>query len=178
MRNTLLLFLLITTGCSINADQKVSRDNFEFKTGDDTELFFKNVRQSYYDLEENKAAQFTLLRFSDRVVSDSVPILNLAIVINVIQDEAYLFLEPNQKLEEYQPLSLTWEDPGTGLTGKMSQRSPNREGMFEFAADIYEGLLKNYSFRLNDGTAILSKKAEREAFKVTVSDYYRLTRLL
>ena len=60
MRKLWIAVFSALVGCSVNADKKVSLENFEFKTGDDTELFFKNVRQSYYDLEEKKAANFNL----------------------------------------------------------------------------------------------------------------------
>ncbi|MEM1408742.1 MAG: hypothetical protein AAGG59_18305, partial [Bacteroidota bacterium] len=69
MKKGMVFILIAVFSCHINADKKVTLDNFEFKTGDDTELFFKNVRQSYYDLEENQAAKFNLFRFSDRAVS-------------------------------------------------------------------------------------------------------------
>ncbi|MEM1409077.1 MAG: hypothetical protein AAGG59_19990 [Bacteroidota bacterium] len=173
-----LIFILITVfSCHINADKKVTLDNFEFKTGDDTELFFKNVRQSYYDLEENQAAKFNLFRFSDRAVSDALPILNLAIVINYLQDEAYLFLEPNEILVAYEPLIIGWENTTDGTKGQYKLQAMNREGMLSFSTKIYNSLLANHELVLTDGTAILSSKKQREAFRITMADYFRLTRL-
>ena len=52
------IMFLMQYSCQIDRDKKVNFEDFNFKTGDDTEIFFKNMRQSYYDLEENKAAKF------------------------------------------------------------------------------------------------------------------------
>ncbi|MEO0552975.1 MAG: hypothetical protein AAF149_07240 [Bacteroidota bacterium] len=177
MKKGMILILITVFGCDINADKKVTLDNFEFKTGDDTELFFKNVRQSYYDLEENQAAKFNLFRFSDRVVSDSLPILNLAIVINYLQDEAYLFLEPNEILAAYEPLILSWENDTDGTKGQYMLQAMNRDSMLSFSTKIYNSLMTNHELALTDGTAILSSKKQREAFRITMADYFRLTRL-
>ncbi|MEM6523509.1 MAG: hypothetical protein AAF693_06950 [Bacteroidota bacterium] len=172
-----LIFLLLLFGCNVNSGKKVTLENFEFKTGDDTELFFKNVRQSYYDLEENEAAKFNLFRLSDRVINDTLPILNLAIVINYLQDEAYLFLEPNALLSEHDPLTIQWRNADDGTSGEFILESRNREGMLSYADQLYKGILAGYDFSLSDDQVFLGTKAELEAFRITIADYYRLTRL-
>ncbi len=177
MRKLWIAVFSALVGCSVNADKKVSLENFEFKTGDDTELFFKNVRQSYYDLEENKAANFNLFRFKDRIQSDTLPILYLAIVINFLQDEAYLFLEPNDSLATQDPLVIKWQDPENKTNGFHELGSPNREGMLRFADKLYQGIKANHQFSLPNDLPILATKTEREAFRITMADYYRLTRL-
>ncbi|MEM7110663.1 MAG: hypothetical protein AAF519_20705 [Bacteroidota bacterium] len=177
MRKVAIVMLLNLMGCAVNSDKKVTLENFEFKTGDDTELFFKNVRQSYYDLEENEAAKFNLFRLSDRVINDTVPILNLAIVINYLQDEAYLFLEPNEVLSKYDPLTIQWKNTEEGTSGEFILASRNREGMLSYADKLYKGILAGYDFSLAGGQVFLGTQAELEAFRITVADYYRLTRL-
>ncbi|MEM8569216.1 MAG: hypothetical protein AAGF85_22370, partial [Bacteroidota bacterium] len=164
-----LIFLLLLFGCNVNSGKKVTLENFEFKTGDDTELFFKNVRQSYYDLEENEAAKFNLFRLSDRVINDTLPILNLAIVINYLQDEAYLFLEPNKVLSQYDPLTIKWRNAEDGISGEFILESRNREGMLRFADKMYKGILAGYDFTLSDQQELLSTQSEIDAFRITMA---------
>ncbi len=176
MNRIWILCIVVFFGCQIDKNKTVDREKFTFKTGDDTELFFKNVRQLYYDMEENEAAKFHLFRLKQRVESDSLPTLNLAIVVNYLQDESYIFLEPNEILQQYDPLEINWTD-SAGNSGTYKSGLMTREFMLEMASRIYEGIEQNYTFTLSGGSPILSTIEEREAFRVTMSDYYRLTRV-
>lgn len=177
MRSLLILSLSLLLACQMDRNKKIDRDKFTFKTGDDTELFFKNIRQSYYDLEENKAAGLNVFRIRSRQQIDSLPVLHLAIVINYLQDEAYILLEPNAALQDHIPLTVLWQDPKDGKTGEYKIEVMNRENMLEFSSQLYEGITANYQLSLGSGTPFLANVQHREAFRVTMSDYYRLTRV-
>jgi len=177
-----LVFICFFTGCKLDSDKKIDRNKFTFKTGDDTELFFKNMRQSYYDLEENKAAKFNVFRFEDRLKTDSIPVINLAIVNNYLHDEAYLLVEPNEYLADIDPLKIAFkiEHDSTSKADTVVLEQYNHESMLEFSSQLYEALLKDAKFKVayeDTWPTILSSKEEREAFRITVSDYYRLTRV-
>jgi len=175
----IIVIILLFSGCQIDKDKKVDRNKFTFKTGDDTELFFKNVRQSNYDLEENEAAKFNLFRHEDRIVTNDQPVINLAIVNNYMNDEAYLLIEPNDSLKSFNPLTIEVKNDST--IKKVKLGSVNRESMLEFASQLFEGIQKNAQFFVlskdEERIPILDEKEEREAFRITVSDYYRLTRV-
>lgn len=171
--------LLLFFSCNLDKDTLVDRKKFSFKTGDDTELFFKNVRQSYYDLEENKAAKFNVFRHENRVKEADHPLLNAAIVVNFMNDEAYILLEPNEQLVDLDKLHLFWSaDMDQG--GEIVLNNYNREEMLEFASQVYEAIRMHAKFNIEmDGerVPVLTNEAERKAFRVTLSDYYRLTRV-
>ncbi|UII28007.1 hypothetical protein LVD15_06170 [Fulvivirga maritima] len=173
-----IILVLIITSCNIDSEKGVDLTDFDFKTGDDTEIFFKNVRQSYYDLEENKTANLNIFRFEDRVKESAHPVLNLAIVFNYLQDEATLLIEPlNLTLEDSLEV-ITYQDEQQGDTLTLS--SFNRSAMLTFINDIYQHMLKGNKFKIKTERGyeeLLSTKQEREAFRLTVSDYYRLTRI-
>lgn len=176
------LLILILTACKIDSEKSIDRDKFTFKTGDDTELFFKNMRQSYYDKEVNKAAKFDVFRHEDRVIGDDRPLLNLAIVINYLYDEAYLLVEPNAPLKDEDILKVRWATDQNGKTdeGLIVLETPNRKSMLEFTSQIYEVLQQNARFEVeinNEYVTVLGSDDEREAFRVTVADYYRLIRV-
>ena len=170
------LMLLSVLGCTIDRDKAVDRDKFDFKTGDDTELFFKNVRQSEYALEENEASGFRIFRHRERVQSDSLPLLNLSIVINVLKDEAYLFLEPSKIVSDQETVRIQINPSGEVL----ELTTQNRDTYLEFATRIYEAMQENSEFNIEiDGTwqPILNEEETRDVFRITTSDYYRLTRI-
>jgi hypothetical protein len=164
--------------CNIDRDRAVERDKFEFKTGDDTELFFKNVRQSDYELEENEAAGLRVFRHENIWPGDTIPVIVPAIVMNVLKDEAYILLEPSNGLEDEDPLTVVLTGSGQADTVKLEL--PNRENNLEFATRIYEHLQQGGTFRVGIGgsfTDLLTDSRYRESFRITMSDYYRLTRI-
>ena len=173
-----IIIILFCSSCKIDQDKNVDRQKFKFKTGDDTELFFKNVRQSYYEMEENRQAKFNVFRYAERLKVKDGPMVNPAIVHNYIKDEAYLLIEPNDFLQDQDSLKVKWK----ALTeeGHMVLASFNHEQMLEFASQLYEGIRKNASFEvMKDGQyiSVLDTPEERETFRITMSDYYRLTRI-
>ncbi|MBL3654775.1 hypothetical protein [Fulvivirga sediminis] len=177
MKWIIILLALICSSCKIDSDKGVDLTDFDFKTGDDTEIFFKNVRQSYYDLEENKSAKLNIFRFEDRLKEASHPVLNLAIVFNYLQDEATLLIEPlNITLEG----NLEVIANHNNQTDTLTLDTFNRSAMLIFISDIYQHLIKGAKFQIKTASGYedtLVSKQEREAFRLTVSDYYRLTRI-
>lgn len=65
-----------------------------FRMEDSDRLYFLNVRASYYDRENRTDAVMALFRHGKRLISDSIPSLDLLIIFNSRKDEAYLYLEP------------------------------------------------------------------------------------
>ncbi|MTI41138.1 hypothetical protein [Fulvivirga lutimaris] len=179
MKRIAFLLFLIITGCKIDDDKTIDRDKLTFKIGTDTQLFFKNVRQSYYDLEENKAAKFNVFRFSDRSKNPEERVLNLAIVVNYLQDEAYLLIEPSEAIGN-ENIELRAQHPNNGDVKGAILNEMNREAMLNFCTDVYELLVQGYQFEIKVGEEwrpVLDNHEAKEAFRITVSDYYRLTRV-
>jgi hypothetical protein len=173
-----LLFAIVLFSCSIDKDRKVEREKFTFKTGDDTLLFFKNVRQSDYDLEENDAAKLRIFRHEDRPEADSVLYLCPAIVISILRDEAYLLLEPSETLKDVDAIKVLLESIEAVDTIRLT--TMNRDDNIEFATRIYEHLQGGGKFKINvdDSWApFMVDEGIRESFRITMSDYYRLTRI-
>lgn len=180
MKKMLFLIILLTEySCQIDRDKKANIEDFNFKTGDDTEIFFKNMRQSYYHLEENKAAKFNVFRHEDRVTEADYPLLNLAIVINYMQDEAYLLLEPNDVLQDEEQMKVFWSGE-LNTSGEITLENYNRQEILEFTSRIYEALKKKADLYIEiekNKVPVLKNENERETFRITVSDFYRLTRI-
>jgi len=179
--NLLFSFILfITFSCKIDQNKEVDRSKFTFKTGDDTELFFKNVRQLYYEVEEFPNAKLNIYRLRARSLDQSRPVLNLAIAMNWLKDEAYILPEPNDYLREMDPIIIYWASTTNTDKGKIILKYSTKEANLEFAADIFDGIRNNYTFQLERNKSkidFLTTQRDREAIRITISDYFRLTRV-
>ena len=76
----MLLILIFILSCNPDKQTKVDPNEITFATDDASVLFFKNVRQLYYEMEEMEAAKLKIFRHKKRDQSQDEPIINLAIV--------------------------------------------------------------------------------------------------
>ena len=174
------LMIVVLTACNPDKKKKVDQTTISFTTNDASKLFFKNVRQSYYDLEEMEAAKMEIYRLKKRSESQERPVINIAIVNNWRYDEAYLVLEPNGRLN-LAALKITWKNSETGESGSISFENGNKESIVHFADQIYDHIQDGSQFTaiINDGEeSILELAEDREAFRITMVDYYRLVQRL
>lgn len=70
-----------------------SGEDDTFRMTDSDRLYFLNVRAIYYDRENRTDAGMALFRHGKREISESIPALDLLIILNSRKDEAYLYLE-------------------------------------------------------------------------------------
>ncbi len=180
MRNLTLLFLVISLcSCQINQDKKVESFS-DFKTDESTKLYFKNVRRSYYDVTELETAKLETYRFKKRVQDDLEPIINLAIVNNWRFDEAYVLLEPNGKfIGGMDDIQVRWYDNSEELTAKFE--NTNKESHLAFADIIYNNVISEKEMEVwngNEWLKFLTTSKAKEAFRISMYDYYRLVNRL
>lgn len=180
MNSKHLVFLLISVtvlACNPDKKTKVDQGEITFSTDDSSELFFKNVRQIYYELEIMEAAKLRIFRHKQRDQSPNQPVINLAIVDNWRFDEAYVLLEPNAMLSGQSELIVKWEND-TG-DGEVRYSRGNKSDQVAFADKIYDCIQQGCRFGIQiDDTWIpfLDSDKSREAFRVTMFDYYRLVK--
>lgn len=174
----LTLFNALLLACKPNNDGTLNLEKPSFKTYDDTELFFKNVRQVYYDLENQENTKLKLYRLKKRIKNAKThPVLNLTLVHNWRYDEAYLLLEPNAFFENPRQITLHWENPKDKTKGTLQLNAGSKEAMLVFAYQIYQKILldcKLLVIQADKQTPFLEDKQEREAFRISVADYLRL----
>lgn len=176
-RSLLLFFALLPLLASCNPDKQksVSGTEISFATRDDTELFFKNVRQIFYEREVMDAAKLEIYRMKGRSLSADYPLLDVAIVINWREDEAYLNLQPQEFLQNEDPLHLLVGNSLNFQAHILSYRS--KEDYRAFAQVVYEAILDKKPLWVkvkNDTLPYLDKEPDREIFRKTLVDYYRL----
>lgn len=176
-RFSFLLVSIVLLGCNPDKQTKVDQDEITFATDDASRLFFKNVRQLYYELEVMEAAKLRIYRHKQQDQSQEQPIINLAIVDNWRYDEAYLLLEPNAQLTDQSELIVQWEN--NEGSGEISYRQGNKSDQIAFADQIYDRIQQGCTFSIQVEVAwksFLTSEKSREAFRVTMFDYYRLVK--
>lgn len=174
-----LLIILLLTGCKIDHDKKVDRSKFQFEIGDDSELFFRNVRQIYYD-RSSPDGKWQAYRLSNRYPGEERPVILPVIVINWLMDEAYLLIDTNELLSEEEHLEVIISDSSTAKSDTIILNQRGRERMLEFGSQLYEAIQANQKIEVKSKgkfLLILNEDIDRETFRITMSDYYRLTRL-
>ena len=181
----ILLFLLglgSLAACNLDKNTSIDDKKAKFTTSDASELFFKNVRQIYYDQEEMVAAKMNVFRLGDRSQADDYPVINLAIASNWRYDEAYLLVEPNAYLEGLDSIRVTWKNPTNQQTGSYRWAPGNKEAQFAFASQLYRSIQQGYQLYVTNSRGeqekLLDRYDDREAFRKTMFDYYRLVDLL
>jgi hypothetical protein len=174
-----ILIILSLTGCKIDHDKKVDRAKFQYEIGDDSELFFRNVRQIYYD-RSSPDGTWQAYRLSDRYRGTERPVILPVIVINWLKDEAYLLIDTNEILSEEDYLEVITTDPANSKSDTLTLNQRGRDRMLEFGSKLYEAIQSNQKMVVKskgEFLPVLNEDIDRETFRVTMSDYYRLTRV-
>ncbi len=170
------------TACNLNKDTQVDEATAKFTTSDASELFFKNVRQVRYDLQEVPDAKINIFRIGERSQAEDYPVLNLAIAINWRHDEAYLLTEPNTYLQSMDTIRVHWQDSVNQQRGRYLWTGGDKEAHFTFASQIYRSIQQGHQLSVTNPKGepedFLREYNDREAFRKTVFDYYRLVDLL
>lgn len=172
--------LLIFAGCS-NPKKPSLPDprQAKFNTSDDSELYFLNLRQIYYTLEDQKDTKLKIYRFKQRNLNPDKPTLNLAIVHNWRFDEAYILLEANGFFKDIDNLQVYWQKGQQ--QGKYTFSKGDKKAHFRFTTELYRSILTQqqlFILHQNKKIPVLEQQNEREQFRKTMNDYYRLVGLL
>ena len=177
-----LIAAVVLAACNLDKNTQIDDKKAKFTTSDASELFFKNVRQIYYDQEEMAAAKLNLFRLGERSQADDYPVINLAIASNWRYDEAYLLVEPNAYLEALDSIRVTWKAPESQQEGTYRWAQGNKEAQFTFASQLYRSVQQGHQLYVTnlrgEQERLLDRYDDREAFRKTMFDYYRLVDLL
>jgi len=182
MKNPFRLFLVLfgfgfIASCQLDRNKKVDRQKFQFKVGADANLFFRNVRQIYYD-RESPDGNWQAYRLSERTKEVRGHGITAVIVIHWLKDEAYLLIEPTGQLADEEIISVVARNSKTDLQDTLRLKERGRERMLEFGSKIYEATQNESQLSVllkGKYVPLFENDIDREAFRITLSDYYRLT---
>ena len=174
-----LIFIFFS--CNPDKKKRVSPTDVENSTTDNSVLFFKNVRSLDYDKKDEPKLKREIYIHEDASKDTLKPVLNLTIVYLWNKDKAYIITDPNQYIEDFfnetknDTLKIRWKNPKTKAQGTLFYIAGHVDTQYEFATRIYNSILDEYEFyMLPNETPILNTHQERETFRITMMDYYRL----
>lgn len=143
-----------------------------FHMTDSNRLYFQNVRSIYYDREVRRDAGMVLFRHRKRFRSDSLPTLDLVIVLNPGKDDAYIYFE--LKNADW-PIQIRTSLAGTESTFDFA--NGNNQDHFDLFTKLIQPIESNAEFELVLGEktfSIWSAEEEKESLKTVTEDYLRI----
>ena len=172
--NAIVLTLLLANSCILKQDQKVKFEEIDFKTTDDTELFFKNIRQSDYNLEDRTQAKIKMFRLK-KFSHDSLSVeLQPAIIHHWVSDKAYIWLEPggiSKTLDKPMKVRVVNGD-GTEVSVMFDGSSPQNH--IKVAIAIFDASLTESSIYVGSKEILPVTHQNRRNFQLVMNDYFRL----
>lgn len=172
----------LLSACESQHDKSQDNKEADFSTSDASELFFNNVRAIYYDLESQENTKLRIYRIKTRAKDEDHPIVNLALVNNWRYDEAYLLIELGGLIKQKKEVEIQWQSPNSDKAGTyVFNVKGNKSAHLKFAGELYESIRQDHQLHhkhRGESLPILHSARERQAFKTSIEDYYRLIGVL
>ena len=171
----MLVLAGVTCSCHPEKNKLIDLENIRTTTTDASELFFKNVRQSDYLLQENAEAKMNLFQLRDWPDSS---LASVKIVINWYTDNAYLMFTLNPPLDPQQGFTLVARSDDEEL--RTYFQPSNVRLQIEACATVYNHIKQNHKLEIRQGDIslpFLEDAEARAALRITVFDYLRLVEL-
>jgi hypothetical protein len=184
MGKYLLFLLLFLFSCEAHKKKPISKDEPSFEMSESARYFFRNVRSAYYHREEMTEAKVDIYRFKEFVPDSSRAQLHVKLVQYVLMSKAFAMLEPNAYLQRWNAdtLHVYWKDTATLAAGHYAfPVAATQPQHFKFATELYTSLQAQHILRIKGPQGlepIFAEEAEREAFRKTMVDFYRMVGLL
>ena len=173
------LFLCALLGCALGCTDanrtSTATNDPRFHMSDPNELFFRNTRQNKYRLVRDAVPSQDVYRVYALNEVSTRPQIFAQVVLNWLEDEAYLFIETNAYNAEFQqPLTLA-----TQAGDRIELRDYSPAAQLAFAETLAPLLQRESALEVynaaGETVSIFQTKPEREAFLVALDDFYRLT---
>lgn len=149
-----------------------SNDDRTFSINDSNRLYFLNVRSIYYDREVRRDAGMSLFRHGKRKQSDSLPTLDLVILLNSAKESAYIFFE----LENAEwPIKIIAKSQAE--TAVLEFRKGNNADHFAMYQQLKTFIKSDAEFEMDLGQKSIplwTEPKEKAAIKLVIEDYDRL----
>jgi len=176
----IVVFSFFAFACHRSEHVKIDPGTPRYETTDASELFFKNVRSPYYDLEENEAAGMRIYRFNERMQDLSKPILHVLLAHRWKQDEVFVMVEPAGLWTDSDKIIVNYKNNENGDHGQLEYLPGNVDAQYRFAALLYLQITAGSTFKaVIDGVEIpfLEDKKTRDAVRIPLVDFYRLVEI-
>lgn len=174
-----LCLFLISAACSPDySDRQKATGDRRFRTTPPSLLYFKNMRSTQYAVEEQPRSRIERYRLNKYERVSGHPVLYPVIANNWLEDEAYLFLQPNDWEAGFMsPLTVSKDTVWSDAVVRLQPQTPEQQ--YELGIQLYESLKRGedwYAVAADSTFAPLFEEGnERTYFLTTVRDYLKLT---
>ena len=149
-----------------------SGEDWTFRVDDSNRLYFLNVRSIFYDREIRRDAGMTLFRHGKRFQSDSLPTLDVVILLNPAKDDAYVYFD--LKNVDW-PIQIRAKAAGKDQIFEFS--NGNNSDHYSFLKKLKPLIEQDSDFELIVGEKsfpLWSEEKEKLAIKSVTEDYFSL----
>lgn len=173
-----IIVILALFACHPDKEKVVDRNKPEFTSNDASRLFFKNVRILYYDFEEQNEGKIQVLTLKKREKNNELAEIYVDIVNNWHQDRAFPLITFSSLFDSLDNLEIEVRNGDEVIESLNFTRQSNMIEQYSFASAIYEAILMNHTFYAPQiGMTVLEDENNREAFRISMVDFYRLVRV-
>lgn len=147
---------------------------------DDAYLFFRNLRQTYYHIEEMPEAGIRIYRHKNLPSYDTAAaMIDVGIMVNWKMSKAYILVQPSPILGDSVTLFLEKYENEKPKSLVLKERNQHKQLLF--SADLFDAINSGVQLQLVDTagskTPFLAEEKERDAMRITLKDFYKLTGL-
>lgn len=170
--------LVFFAACTNGGDDRKPRERKAgvYGTTSPSQLYFKNMRSSYYYREPSPQKNTDIYRLRKFAQTSKRAIVYPVIVNNWIEDEAYLFLRKNDYPGLKEPLRFTCQSDSSSTQFKLAV--PNKKEQYDIAEQLYECIAEGSKLYVHlaegDSTLLYDDVRDRNNFIRVMKDYYRL----
>lgn len=180
MKKFILLFFLSCMACSVNTSKKVELEKLRFSYTDDAYLFFRNMRQSQYDLDVMEEGGWRIYRHEDRQEDTTDFYFNVSLVVNWRVNRVYPIIEMTERFKK-EGFTVKWKALESDEEGKIKLEGIRRRDEMLFVSKLYNKMTEEVAFFIsieNEKTPLFPDTDAKEAFRISLYDFYRMTGLL
>ncbi len=164
--------LILVSSCTLNQEKSIAMEDIDYDTRDDTEIFFKNIRQSAYDLEENKPASINMFRLKDIPIDSTSLEPNPVIIHHWLRDKAYIWLEFGGRSNFENPLKILIAYPEGEKVVTFDGSSPVNHT--EVALALFNATLAEAKITCENTEILPLNSPVRSNYQLVLNDYFRL----
>ncbi|MGJ3234472.1 hypothetical protein [Marivirga sp.] len=180
MNKFIILFLISSVACSVNTSEKVELEKLRFNYTDDAYIFFRNMRQTNYDLEVMEEGGWRIYRHEDRQTDTTDFYFNISMVVNWRVNRVYPIIEMTKSIDK-ESFQVYWEAIESTEKGNISMEGEKRRDEMLFASKLYNKMtdeVEMYVHYKNKKRPLFLDSDKKEAFRVSMYDFYRMTGVL
>lgn len=180
MKKFILLFIFSIFACSVNTSKKVELEKLRFNYADDAYIFFRNMRQTNYDLEVMDEGGWRIYRHEDRQTDTTDFYFNISLVVNWRANRVYPIIEMTKSIKK-ENFQVYWEAIESAEKGIISMKGEKRSDEMLFTAKLYNKMTDEVEMYVNykkEKRPLFVNSDQKEAFRVSLYDFYRMTGLL